>query len=191
VPGQKRKLPSARVLRRLLDYDPETGKLTWKERPVWMFAEGARGRQVSANVWNGRNAGKQAFTSETSDGYRAGCILYKPVLAHRVAFAVYHERWPEDEVDHISGFRTDNRIANLRNATGAQNSKNQQRRSDNASGVTGVFWNSERSKWQAQITVQTVHLHLGLFDSFDDAVAARKAAELKYGFHLNHGRKPR
>jgi len=57
VPGQKRKLPSARVLRRLLDYDPETGKLTWKERPVWMFAEGARGRQVSANVWNGRNAG--------------------------------------------------------------------------------------------------------------------------------------
>ena len=44
-------------------------------------------------------------------------------------------------------------------------------------------------KWVAEIKVNRIKKHLGQFDTFDAAVAARKAAEVEFGFHENHGKR--
>ena len=71
-----------------------------------------------------------------------------------------------------------NRVTNLRN---------KKQYTTNTSGVTGVCWHKNKGKWMAQISVKSRFIYLGYFDSFKDAKFARKAAEIKYGFHKNHG----
>jgi hypothetical protein len=51
----------------------------------------------------------------------------------------------------------------------------------------GVFWNKQDSKWVAQIKVDSKKKHLGVF-TVNPAIAARKAANTKYGYHQNHGK---
>jgi hypothetical protein len=51
---------------------------------------------------------------------------------------------------------------------------------NNTSGVTGVTWHSKMNKWQASIRFKGSHVHLGTFSGFDDAVKARRDAEIKY-----------
>jgi len=99
-----------------------------------------------------------------------------------------HDEWPQDEIDHINGIRTDNRLVNLRSVTHRENQKNIKRSTCNTSGRVGVRWEGHRSKWRSAIKVDGREKHLGSFDSFAEASAARKAAEIKYGFHKNHGR---
>ncbi len=83
------------------------------------------------------------------------------------------------DVDHINGDRIDNQRGNLRLATRSDNLKNKtKRRSDNKSGVTGVFRHATEPKWTAQIHIAGKAKHLGLYAEFDDAVRARRAAEL-------------
>ncbi len=94
-----------------------------------------------------------------------------------------------EEIDHINHDPSDNRLANLRKVKRLDNMRNQSMRSTNPSGVTGVRFNKECHKWQATIMVLGKEIHLGLFEGFNRAVHARKAAEVKYGFHENHGKK--
>lgn len=84
------------------------------------------------------------------------------------------------EIDHKHGkkSRNDNRKSNLRVATHGNNLKNVGVRSNNTSGTTGVSF--DRGKWVSRITINGKHMHLGRFENFDDAVAARKEAEEKY-----------
>jgi hypothetical protein len=99
-----------------------------------------------------------------------------------------HGYWPK-EVDHINGDSCDNRLVNLREVNHQQNMRNAKRRSDNSSGATGVYYIKATGRWIAQIRVDNRGRHLGAFNSFEEAVAARKAAEVALGFHENHGRK--
>lgn len=105
---------------------------------------------------------------------------------HRAVWAMFYNYWPI-EIDHINGDRQDNRIENLREVTRSENLRNARRRCTNVSGVTGVSWDTKLSRWVAVIQT-TYNKYLGSFDSFEEAVAARKAAEIKYGYHPNHGR---
>lgn len=43
------------------------------------------------------------------------------ILAHRLAWAIHHDKWPENEIDHINGDKRDIRIANLRDVTPKEN----------------------------------------------------------------------
>ena len=76
--------------------------------------------------------------------------------------------------------KRDNRKANLREVTESQNQMNKGLRSNNTSGVTGVYWDKESSRWFAVITANKNVIFLGYFNSFDNAVRARKQAEEKY-----------
>lgn len=183
-----RKLPSPRVLRRLLEYIPETGELRWKERPAWMFQNHTNGdRKMMAGVWNGRYANQKAFRTVRSNGYLWGCILNRGVMAHRVIFALACGAWPKGQIDHLNHDRQDNRLINLRVVAHSENGKNQKLRSTNSSGVNGVSWSKDRGKWVAQMVADSKPMMLGRFANFEDAVVARKSAERKYGFHPNHG----
>lgn len=96
---------------------------------------------------------------------------------HRLAWLYVHGRWPADQLDHINGNRADNRIANLRESSQAENCGNVARHRDNRSGYKGVF--SARDKWAAQICRNGVKRHLGVFDSPEAAHKAYCAAALE------------
>jgi hypothetical protein len=91
--------------------------------------------------------------------------------------------FPEDQVDHIDGNGLNNIWTNLRPVTCGENQKNRRKYARNTSGTTGVYWYKQARKWRSLIH----NKHLGLFHNKEDAIAARKAAEVFYNFHENHG----
>lgn len=80
-------------------------------------------------------------------------------------------------VDHIDGNKLNNSKSNLRLCTNQENSCNARLRTNNKSGVKGVYWSNGRMKWEAQITSKGVRHALGRFNTFKEAVAARRYAE--------------
>lgn len=177
-----KQLPPPELLRQLLRYEPETGELFWRER------ENPENNNA-LNTWNKRWAGKKAFTTKTTRGYYHGVIEGKHYYAHRVIFAMLSGLREFKEIDHINGDISDNRGANLRVVPHAQNMKNVKLPLHNTSGFLGVSQEARTQKWAAAITVNGVKIHLGRFTRKSDAISARKAAEVKYGFHPNHGKR--
>lgn len=132
-------------------------------------------------------------------GSKAGCINEsrgisyerikidgKAYKSHRLAWLYVYGELPEGEVDHINGNTLDNRIANLRDVTRRENCMNKTKRADNSSGVTGV--SKQNGKWVARISHNKKRILIGSFDSLEAAKESRKEAEVKYGYHSNHGR---
>ena len=190
-----RRKQSVDLLRRFLDYDAGTGEFIWKPRspedmnqPKNEERRRAKTKAHMADVWNSKWAGKPALTTERG-GYRVGSIGRLILCAHRVAWAIHYGEWPSDdmEVDHINGQRNDNRIANLRLVTPAQNSKNKRLLKVNTSGYSGVVWAESRQRWEASIADSGRSIHLGSYFSKEEAVIARKAAEKVLGYHPKHG----
>lgn len=166
------------------------GGLHWRVRPPEHFkATPRRTAEHMAANWNSRYAFTEALTCADRYGHLTGRINNKLVYAHRVVYAMTHGAWPEQSIDHINGIADDNRPSNLRDVTHKENLKNQTTRKNNTTGVIGVNRFKRDGSWVASITVNGRSRHLGYFDAFEDAVAARKAAETKYGYHKNHGRK--
>lgn len=108
-------------------------------------------------------------------------------VAHRLIWLYHHGVWPEQLLDHINRQKDDNRIQNLREVSQQQNMRHTKIHSHNTSGHCGVQWNKTAGKWCAKITVNQKLLHLGLFTNLEDAISARKAAELQYNFSPFHG----
>lgn len=174
----------------LLKYDSDTGRLFWLERPAEFFSAAVRsgGAEAAAKTWNTKYAGSEAFTAIDGRGYHYGHIFKMPFRLHRVGWLLHYGFWPKDQIDHINGIRTDNRIGNLRDVTCAENHKNHRVRSDSRSGVPGVGWCNRKMKWRARIMEAGRETHVGYFDDFETAVTMRKKAEAEHGFHSNHGR---
>lgn len=167
-------LPTPEQLRELLRYEPNTGKLFWKERPLSMFSTGRH-----CNVWNARYRDKEAFTA-TDEGYKQGTIFYKRYKAHRVAWAIHYGEWPNGQIDHVNRNRSDNRIVNMRIATNAQNQWNVAVRKESAIGFKGVVKSRGGNGWYARISVNGVRKNLGYFFDPEDAHAAYCKAAKKY-----------
>jgi hypothetical protein len=171
---------TAERLRQLLDYDPESGAFTWRERPRSDFAT-----ENSWAVWNSKHAGTIAG-GRRPNGYWYIRVAGKMRKASRLAWAYVNGAWP-DRIDHISGDSTDDRIANLRDVSQAQNSRNRAIGATNTSGVLGVY-SGVNGTWHAQLDIDKRRVYLGTFPSIAAAAAERRAAERQYGFHPNHGR---
>lgn len=156
-------------LKRILHYDPETGDFTY------LVDRG------------GIKAGAIAKAVD-KDGYLQVKIFGVSYRQHRLAWFYMTGQWPEEQIDHEFGNRQDNRFAKLRLASNTMNARNQKKRSTNRSGVTGVCWHVRYLRWVSHIRVDGVQKFLGAFDDIFSAAASRRSAELKYGFHANHGR---
>jgi len=178
-------------LKECFSYCPNSGELRWNHRPIHHFKS-----DHARKAWNGRYAGTVAGTVRKQMHRHNYRYLHVKVdgkmrMAHRVAWAIYHGVWPRDDqqVDHIDGNPMNNKIANLRLVSQAENGKNQKLHSNNSTGVSGVTWHSRDSRFQACISDSGRRVHLGMFDTLLDAVAARKSAESSMGYHENHGKR--
>lgn len=109
-------------------------------------------------------------------GYLYVSVEGSTLQAHRVAWAIQNGEWPSKFIDHINSDRTDNRPQNLRLATNTENMQNSRVTVKSKSGIKGVHWCKERSKWGAWICVNKKRIGLGRFDKIEDAAAAYAAA---------------
>ena len=155
--------------RKLFNYDPDTGILTWAIDHGYKMKAGQRAGCLNK-------------------GYR--CIRHfgQYHQEHRVIWLWMTGSYPTDHIDHINGIRDDNRWCNLRAVSEQINQQNKPKYSNNVSGVTGVTWSKQKLKWHAYIRINNTQQHLGFFTDFFEAVCIRKSAELHHGFHPNHGR---
>lgn len=161
------------TLREALDYSPETGDLTWKERPIWHFSNDHRwSAREAMKRWNTRYAGTPAFTTPSENGYMTGVVDTKRLLAHRVIMAMQIGDWPKETVDHINGVKGDNRLSNLRLATRSEQSRNTSSAKIGTSKYLGVSYRADRGCWRAVIFVDQKQKHLGSFDNEIDAAKA-------------------
>lgn len=160
---------TAERAREVLSYNQNTGKLSWR-----------------------KSTGKKAKV-----GKEAGCITHlqanrhidvrvdgKAYRAHRVIWLIVCGEWPTDDVDHANGDATDNRLCNLRAASRTQNMANKRMHKNNRSGVKGVFWDTQRKKWRAQVRKDRKNHYAGHFTDKYEAGAAylAKARELHGNF---------
>lgn len=156
---RKADLTQADLMARL-DYDPETGGFSWKRGAAPSKSDGATAGWVTAL------------------GYAAIKINRSKYMAHRLAWLYANGEWPEHDIDHINGIKTDNRLANLRDVHVSVNQQNRRRAArGNSGGVLGVCWNKVARKWNASIQIKGQHIHLGRFEAKDDAGAAYLAAK--------------
>lgn len=167
------------VLPKVLDYNPDTGALTWKYRTCVFFQ--SYGHQER---WNKRFANQPALATDGGKGYLVGHVFGERLLAHRVVWVLVHGEWPV-EIDHINGNRSDNRLTNLRNVTRAENCKNIK----SGKGSFGVYQDKKTGRWYAQIRVNGKNKHLGTYATEKEAIDRRKQAEKVGGYHELHGDK--
>lgn len=108
----------------------------------------------------------------------------KTILMHHMIVAWMGLKIPPGhEVDHKNRDGFDNQRDNLRVVTQSINGLNKNPPVTNTSGITGVNWDEMRGKWKVRIMVREQSIYLGRFSRFDDAVAARIAAERRYVGH--------
>lgn len=168
------------VLRECFAYSP-SGRLYWspfrpashfaRHRNFYQYMRDRAGREVATTGPDG-----QIVTRLCHGGVKYGCLL-----GHHIVWCIFGRQFEGYKViDHINRNPADNRIENLRLVPQSLNCWNRKTQANNTSGVKGVSMHNASGLWRAQIAVDRKQMHLGYFSAFDDAVAARKAAELRY-----------
>ncbi len=155
----KQRVTSER-LRELLSYNPDTGMFVWLVNRRCVRAGSVAG-------------------AVNSHGYIAIMVDGMLYTAHRLAFLWMHGVFPDRELDHINRDRADNRHANLRLATSAQNKANTGIRRDNSSGFRGVSYCKVRKKYLAQIAHNGKKKNLGRYSTLSEAVNAYESASTR------------
>ncbi len=148
----------------IVEYYPNTGLFYWK---------------VGNNMCD--------VAGYNNKGYIYIKYIGQEILAHRLAFLIMEGYLPE-QVDHGNHIRNDNRWFNLNESNSAHNAKNMSIYSNNTSGFTGVNFNKVTGKWMARIYVDGKRIVLGSFVHKQEAINARSAANIQYGFNPKHGK---
>lgn len=174
------------IVKELLHYEPDTGKLYWKQRDSKWFVDGKQPKEYAVNRWNSLYAGKEAFTAKNGNGYFHGTILKKTRTAHEIIGLIIFGELVI--VDHDDGDILNNKETNIKKSDHSNNARNRAISSNNTSGCMGVYWHNKAKKWGAKITHEHKLYSLGLFNDYEEAVRERKIAEEKFGFNSNHGR---
>jgi hypothetical protein len=166
----KHPYPTPEDLKRLIDYNPDTGELKWKETRNHLSTKGT------------------IIKGSRKDGYVSVCVFGYSLLGHRVAYAIYHGAWPSHTIDHIDSNPSNNVITNLRAATMGENSRNVKWNKANKSGHKGVSWCNTVNKWHAQISHKKTKYCLGKFSDINHAIfAVRQKRQQLHEEFSNHG----
>ena len=151
-------------LKELLHYDPETGIFT-------------NLTQRAKRVKKGTVAGYK-----NPKGYIYIGVDGESYGAHRLAWLYVYGEIPLYEIDHKNELKGDNRLCNLRLDIDGKNPHNNSKpNTNNTSGYLGVTWCKACNNWQARITVKGKRIHLGYYNTAEEASEAYLAA--KRDFH--------
>lgn len=152
------------------NFDYVDGELFWKSP--------RRGVSIS------RPAG-----SVYANGYIVITLNGDRYMAHRIVWEMFNG-YIEDgmEIDHVDHDTTNNKLSNLRLVSKKVNCKNKSLYKSNKSGACGVCWHKDARKWNAYIKIDGKRKSLGYYRDVDDAIKARKDAEIEFCFHKNHGK---
>ena len=131
--------------KRQFTYDEETGKLYYKHLNFGFSSSSSLQRH------NNRFAGKEVKGAITKKGYSHIYVDGKRKYAHRIIFAIKMNRLPVNTIDHINGDKLNNKWNNLRECVQGDNNSNVIKRKRNKSGLKGVSWCKQSSRWLMQI----------------------------------------
>lgn len=174
------------LLHELLFYDEEDGRLYWRPRQRHHYKHEGRVHDFNKR-FAGSLAGHVWYSSKDKTPYIIVHIFYQSYREHRLIWWMKTGVDHEDDLDHIDHDGTNNLWGNLRLADDKVNSKNMPLRKDNKTGYPGISFRGD--KFFTVITVDKKTKYLGLFDNLEKAIAIRKEAEKRFGFHTNHGKK--
>ena len=148
----------------LVCYCPDSGRLTWRARPDSAFSS-----VRVARIWNTKYAGREAGQIG-SRGYREVWLDGHIYKGHRIAWLMAKGQWPDGDIDHVNGDRSDNRLCNLRDVSRSVNAQNQRRaKATNVSGLLGVSYRKRTNRYLAQITLGERCVYLGSFETAEKA----------------------
>lgn len=152
---------TAERLREVLQYDSETGAFTWRVLRRYKATAGSLAGTVG------------------SRGYLQISIDNRLYLAHRLAWLYVHGEWPSATIDHINGTRVDNRLANLRDVSIAENIQNayQPRPGKVSCQMRGATKDKRCKNWKSSITANGITYRLGQFATAAEAHQAYLAAK--------------
>lgn len=148
-------------LKQRVSYDKETGK----------FTRLASKRGDAANKETGTLNGK---------GYVLLWVAGKLHKAHRMAWLYEYGKLPDGDIDHINGIKNDNRIENLRLATRSENNQNRKTANKNNKHCMIGVRKNRIGKYVASITIDRKAIHLGCFDTIEEASFAYQKAKTKH-----------
>ena len=148
-------------LKQILFYNPESGEFT----------------RVKSQSWNAKIGSIAGCIG--SRGYLRISVNGKLYQSHRLAWLYAYGEFPENDIDHINGDKTDNRLLNLRTATRQENLRNTLMQKDNRTGYKGVKKNG--SGYIARIMINGVQLNLGTYPTPEIAHSVyQKEAKLHF-----------
>lgn len=108
-------------------------------------------------------------------------------ITHQDSWESFDAFWADMGTTYVEGLELDRidvngnyEVANCRWVDGSLQAYNQRKNSNNKSGKTGVSFNKLGDTWVASININKQKIHLGNFNDKDDAIEARKQAEIKY-----------
>lgn len=147
------------TIRSFLNYDAETGFLLWSKSPASRICVGDRAGRKNTN------------------GYRYVKICGVTYLEHRLIWFYVFGEWPRQQIDHIDGDKSNNRIDNLRDVGESINKQNRRAaRVDSRTGVLGVRLNKS-GKYETKIKAGDRRLYVGSFDTLEEAHRAHIEAK--------------
>lgn len=158
------------ILKEYLEYEPGTGRFIYLKKTGKKSVIGAEAGSISKR-----------------DGHKEIRFFGTLYRANQLAWFWMTGNW-EKFIDHEDHDELNNRWNNLRAVTQKENNMNMSKKKTNTSGVTGVWWSSRRQRWVAEIMLDGVKTHLGVFSDINLAALAREQAERVMGFHPNHGK---
>lgn len=142
-------------LKELLSYDPESGEFRWL---------------VTIN--NRAQKGSIAGCIDLHSGYRRTSISKSIYRCHRLAWLYMYGVWPQGDIDHIDGNRSNNCLVNLREATPSQNKFNTDKNCNNTTGFKGVNYRRSDGKFTAYTESFGKAIYLGSYITAELASAA-------------------
>jgi hypothetical protein len=147
-------LPPRELLNELLEYNPDTGILTWvKPRTTTLVV------------------GQEAGYIENK-GYRCVKISGKKYKSHRLIWKMVYGEDPDENkvIDHINRVRDDNRICNLRVVSVLENNRNAKARKPGATGIRNIYWHKRDKVYRVRVKRK----HIGQSETLEGAIEILK-----------------